>query len=203
MMVAMLKPLGIEKGTPFRPDARQAKLLEQAAVAGESMARCLSYAKRQPEALIRPGTQWKNAILLEANQETEHPTALDERTAWFDEAITLSAGMTSKTPGVGQAYIGIQKDKTGQWLQGGNDYTLRVPPNAPAKQLWALTLYDTETRSLIETKHDIGGLDSHGPRSRLVRVLPPLRADRALLRPKLGAARRRTRQVTFEQEKSQ
>ena len=26
-------------------------------------------------------------------------------------------------------YIGIQKDKDGQWLQGGNRYTLRIPPN--------------------------------------------------------------------------
>jgi len=101
MMVAMIKPLGLEKGKPFGPDARQTKILEQAAVAGEAMARCLSYAKRQPEARIWPGTQWKNAILLEANQETEHHTALDERTAWFYEAVTLSAGMTTKTPGQG------------------------------------------------------------------------------------------------------
>lgn len=48
----------------------------------------------------------------------------------------------------------------GQWLQGGNNYTLRVPANAPAKQFWAMTLYDTETRSFIDTKHDIAGLDS-------------------------------------------
>ncbi len=50
MMVAMLKPLGIEKGKKFEPDARQKKILEQAAVVGESMARAHSYAKRQKEA---------------------------------------------------------------------------------------------------------------------------------------------------------
>jgi len=160
MMVAMLKPLGIEKGKTFEPDARQKKILEQGAVVGEAMARAQSYAKRHKEAKIWADAHWKNAILLEADQETKHHTALDERTAWFYEAMTLSAGMTSKTPGVGQAYIGIQKDKAGQWLQGGNNYTLRVPPNAPAKQFWALTLYDAETRSFIETKHDIVGLDS-------------------------------------------
>ena len=160
MMVAMLKPLGIEKGKPFQPDARQKKILEQAAVVGEAMARAQSFAKRQEDAKLWPGTQWKQAILLEASQETEHHTALDERTAWFYEAVTLSAGMTTRTPGLGQVYIGIQKDKDGKWLQGGDDYTLRVPPNAPAKQFWALTLYDTETRSFIETSHDIAGLDS-------------------------------------------
>ena len=79
MMVAMLKPLGIEKVKPFQPDARQQKILAQAAIVGEAMARSLSYAKRQPEAHIWSGTHWKNAVLLEANQETEHHTALDER----------------------------------------------------------------------------------------------------------------------------
>ncbi len=162
MMVAMLKPLGIEKGQPFQPDARQQKILEQAAVVGEAMARCLSYAKRQPEAHIYPGTQWKNAVLLEANQETEYHTALDERTAWFYEAVTLTAGMTTKTPGQGQQYLGIQKDKDGNWLQGGNSYTLHVPPDVPVKQFWSITLYDTETRCFIHTPHNIAGVDSRG-----------------------------------------
>ncbi|QYO62919.1 DUF1254 domain-containing protein [Leptolyngbya sp. 7M] len=162
MMVAMLKPLGIEKGKPFQPDARQQQILEQAAVVGEAMARSLSYAKRQPEAHIWPGTHWKNAVLLEANQETEHHTALDERTAWFYEAVTLSAGMTTTTPGLGQQYIGIQKDREGDWLQGGNCYTLRVPPHAPVKQFWSITLYDTETRCFIDTPYNIAGVDSRG-----------------------------------------
>jgi hypothetical protein len=162
MMVAMLKPLGIEKGKPFQPDARQQQILEQAAVMGEAMARSLSYAKRQPEAHIWPGTHWKNAVLLEANQETEHHTALDERTAWFYEAVTLSAGMTTKTPGLGQQYIGIQQDKEGHWLQGGNGYTLRVPPHVPVKQFWSITLYDTETRCFIDNPHNIAGIDSRG-----------------------------------------
>ena len=160
MIVAMLKPLGIEKGKPFQPDARQKKILEEAAVIGEAMAKSLSYAKRQEEALMYPGRQWKNAILLEADQETENYTALDERTAWFYEAVTLSAGMTTKTPGQGQVYLGVQKDKDGDWLQGGNIYTLRIPPNPPVEQFWAMTLYDTETRCFIENKHEIAGLDS-------------------------------------------
>ncbi len=162
MMVAMLKPLGIEKGKPFQPDARQQQILEQGAVVGEAMARCLSYAKRQPEAHIWPGTQWKNAVLLEANQETEHHTALDERTAWFYEAVTLTEGMTTKTPGQGQQYLGIQKDKEGHWLQGSNSYTLHVPPNVPVKQFWSITLYDTETRCFIDNPHNIAGVDSLG-----------------------------------------
>jgi hypothetical protein len=38
-------------------------------------------------------------------------------------------------------YIGVQKDKDGNWLMGENNYTLHVPPNAPVKQFWSMTLY--------------------------------------------------------------
>jgi hypothetical protein len=38
-MLAMLKPLGIEKGKPFKPDARQTKILTKAALLGEAMAK--------------------------------------------------------------------------------------------------------------------------------------------------------------------
>lgn len=160
ILVAILKPLGIEKGKPFEPNERQKKILQQATLVGEAMARSLSYAKRQEEAKIWPGTHWKNAVLLEADQETENYTALDERTAWFYEAVTLSAGMTTKTPGQGQVYIGVQKSKDGNWLMGGNNYTLHIPPNAPVEQFWAMTLYDAETRCFIDNKHEIAGLDS-------------------------------------------
>jgi hypothetical protein len=37
--MAMLKPLGIEKGKPFEPDARQMAILEEAATLGDAMAR--------------------------------------------------------------------------------------------------------------------------------------------------------------------
>jgi hypothetical protein len=39
MIVAMLKPLGIEKGAPFQTDERQKKILKEASVVGEAMAR--------------------------------------------------------------------------------------------------------------------------------------------------------------------
>jgi hypothetical protein len=39
MIMAMLKPLGIEKGKPFKPDARQQKILEDAVRVGEAMAK--------------------------------------------------------------------------------------------------------------------------------------------------------------------
>jgi hypothetical protein len=52
-------------------------------------------------------------------------------------------------PGVGQVYLGTYKDKTGNWLDGGKTYRLRVAPNAPVANFWSLT-YDIDTRGLID-----------------------------------------------------
>jgi hypothetical protein len=40
---------------------------------------------------------------------------------------------------------------TGAWLDGGKSYSLNVPPNAPVAQFWSFTVYDKETRALIDT----------------------------------------------------
>jgi hypothetical protein len=37
-------------------------------------------------------------------------------------------------------------------FDGAESYRLRVPPNPPAKQFWSVTLYDADTRSLIQNK---------------------------------------------------
>ena len=41
--MAMLKPLGIEKGKPFKPDARQRAILEDAARIGDAMGRVMLF----------------------------------------------------------------------------------------------------------------------------------------------------------------
>ena len=228
MMVAMLKPLGIEKGKKFEPDARQKKILEQAAVVGEAMARAQSYAKRRRRPSCGPATQWKNAILLEADQETKYHTALDERTAWFYEAVTLSAGMTTQDSRSG---AGLHRHPEGQGrAMAAGRQRLYAPRSAKCPREAVLGLDAVrhgdpqlhrnearhrrpgfqegpgqERRRFRGLVHRPGGpegqgeeLDSDGPRSWLVRLLPPLRTDRSLLRSELETARSRSRQVTFE-----
>ncbi len=40
-------------------------------------------------------------------------------------------------------------DKTGQPLDGGSNYRLRVPANAPVSLYWSATAYDRATHALI------------------------------------------------------
>jgi hypothetical protein len=58
--------------------------------------------------------------------------------------------MIGTTPGVGSAYLGAYKDKNDHWFDGSKTYRLRVPPNAPAKNFWSLTVYDTYNRVVLD-----------------------------------------------------
>ena len=144
--LAMLRSLGIEKRKPFVPDERARKILGDAAVAGDLMARATAYDKRFPDTRVWPGAHWEYSNMVTLDQQTKDFAQFDERTSWFYEAIGNSVGMQGKTLGFGQVYLEAAKDRTGAWLDGGKSYRLRVPPNAPVKQFWSFTLYDNLTR---------------------------------------------------------
>lgn len=157
---AMLRPLGIEKGKPFAPDERQTKLLTEAAVVGEAIAKANSFDKRFTGARYREDARWDYLMVLDPAQDVENYSQLDERAAYFYEAVATSKGMVTKTPGVGQAYLGTYRGKDGHVLDGGSTYRLRVPPNPPAKQFWSLTVYDLDTRMLIQNKEQVADRSS-------------------------------------------
>jgi hypothetical protein len=161
--VAMLKPLGIEKGKPFKPDPRQEKILTEAALVGEAMAKANDFDKRFKGARYRPDAHWDYVVTLDPAQDLAGYSQLDERAAWFYEAVFLTNAMISKAPGVGQAYLGAYRDKEGHAFDGGQSYRLRVPPNPPAKQFWSVTLYDVDTRALTQNKEQIADRSSRMP----------------------------------------
>lgn len=152
MMMAMLRPLGIMPGAPFKPDARQGRILAEGARVGEAMARANSYAKRFDGAHLWPDKHWELSLLItDTDQDLDTHTQLDERASWFYEAIGVTDSMMGKTVGAGQVYLEAQKDADGAWLDGGKSYRLRIPPNVPMKQFWSITVYDNDNRCLIDT----------------------------------------------------
>jgi len=63
--------------------------------------------------------------------------------------------MHSKTPGKGQIYLATYRDADGDWLDGGTNYVLNVPPNVPAAEFWSLTAYDVSTRAPLRNDQKI------------------------------------------------
>jgi hypothetical protein len=162
LILAQLRFLGFERGKPFKPDARQEKILQDAVTVGEAMAKANTDDKRV-EPPFWPGTHWKHALVVSVDQRTPNYDQFDERAVWFYEAVAVSKAMLTETPGVGQRYIAAYQDKDGKWLDGGQSYRLHVPPNPPAKGFWSVTAYDEDTRQMVVTEQGRPDLSSRKP----------------------------------------
>ncbi|MFJ4291391.1 DUF1214 domain-containing protein [Cupriavidus sp. NPDC089707] len=51
-------------------------------------------------------------------------------------------------------------DANGQAFDGAKTYRLRVPANVPVKDFWSVVLYDTQTRSMLQTDQRFPSLSS-------------------------------------------
>jgi len=152
LFMAMLKPLGIEKGQPFAPTSEQKRALEDGARIGQLMAIANSFDKRFQTAPYQG--HWDRAVNVNLDQQAEFYSQLDERASWFYEAVGLSQGMAAPQPGEGQVYLSAYRDRNGEWFDGGKTYRLHVSANVPAGQFWSVALYDIERRCFMDTKYD-------------------------------------------------
>ena len=157
---AMLRPLGLEKGKPFKANTRQTKILTEGALIGEAMAKANSADRRFADGKFRSDAHWDYALRLDADDPDSFWNLLDERASWFYEAVGAGSAMAPKRPGPSSAYLSAYKDKAGEWLDGGNSYRLRVPAEPPMKLFWSVTLYDVDTRALILNEQNVADRSS-------------------------------------------
>jgi hypothetical protein len=59
--------------------------------------------------------------------------------------------MVTPKVGSGTQYIAGMRDSKGNRLEGSKTYKVNLPPNVPANQFWSFTLYDVQTRSMLQT----------------------------------------------------
>jgi hypothetical protein len=70
---------------------------------------------------------------------------------FFYMGVGVSPAMTVKRVGLGSQYALAYHDAEGQHLDGAKTYRLHLPPNIPAKDFWSLLVYDSQTRSMLQT----------------------------------------------------
>ncbi|CAI8894609.1 DUF1254 domain-containing protein [Pseudomonas sp. IT-196MI5] len=154
--MAMLKPLGIEKGKPFAPDDRQKRILEEGARLGHAMAQNIAFDSRFAASPVYPGKHWMNVFVMNTQgptqQESEYYSQLDERLNYLYLGTWPIHAMNLPVPSQGQRYIEAFKDKDGNPLDGSKHYKLHVPANPPVENFWSVTVYDTLTRSMTMNK---------------------------------------------------
>ena len=161
--MAMLKPLGIEKGKPFQPDARQKAILEEAIKLGDAMARNMMFGggKYIGGATCFAGTKWDWLFMVKPTQESENYSQLDERILYTYAAIYLSPGLGVMKAGPGGNYVVAMTDKDGNVFDGSKSYRLHVLSDVPASAFWSLTLYSNDSRSMIQNKNNNSATSSY------------------------------------------
>ena len=144
-VVGQLRSPGIEKSKPFNPDAATREILRKAIA--EAQAGFMQFMMALPS--FAPGSHWtlpgtpvgpETAFVFERANRLE----IDERGALF-----FFGCAPPKKLGAATFYLLSSKDANAAPLQGGKIYRLRVPPNVPAKQFWAVTVYDLERAAFI------------------------------------------------------
>ncbi len=68
--------------------------------------------------------------------------------------------MVLNNVGSGSKYLGSYIDKEGNWLDGKNTYEIVVPKDAPANQFWSITVYDNDTRCIIQNEQALSDISS-------------------------------------------
>ncbi len=158
----MMAAVGIVKGKPFAPDERMKKIFTDAATIGNAAARAISYSPRIAGQFVYEGNKtWLRAY---ANKDTTftHNGARDLEGRIFMQFgyICVSPAMAVTVAGIGSDYIIASTDSSGDALDGSKTYKLHLPANVPATDFWAVTMYDTQTRSQLQTDQQFPTLGS-------------------------------------------
>jgi hypothetical protein len=149
-----LHTLGIEKGKAFDPTPDDRELLDKAARTAFKMSKVTvtSLLALEPGGTYYPNQPWVNTF---AGENTEFQssgtfTNLEQRGAFFTAAYSNSPGMVVNIVDKGAKYPATMKDSEGNWLDGGNSYSLHLPPDLPAALFWSVALYDSVTASGLD-----------------------------------------------------
>ena len=150
--LGLFAAIGIEKGKPFAPDDRMKKILTEAAAVGDATARSLTYKSRLKDAFLYTNSAWVTPFIGGSYKfEQDGAVNLDAKSMFFFYATGVTPAMTMKMVGEGSQYAGAFVDAKGNPLDGSKMYRIHLPPNIPAKNFWSFTLYDNQTRSMLQT----------------------------------------------------
>ena len=146
--------IGIVKGKPFAPDERMKKLLAEAATLGSATARAITFEPRLDGVYLYPDTDsvW-SAFFANGNAtfESDGTMQLEAAVLYYFNAGGVTPAMAKTAVGVGSDYAGAYLDANKQPFDGSKTYKLHLPPNVPVNNFWAVTIYDTQTRSMLQT----------------------------------------------------
>ena len=160
-LVGTFASIGIKKGQSFAPDARMKKLLAEAAAIGNAAARAICFAPRRKSVYYYPDRQWYASFAGAHDFMDNGEMVLDNRVLWHYIATGVTPAMATPKVGTGSVYPMTVRDADGNYLDGGKTYAVTLPGPVPANNFWSFSVYDGQTRSLLETDQKLAGVDSN------------------------------------------
>jgi hypothetical protein len=159
--LGLFASIGIEKGKPFKPDARMKKILTDAANIGAVTARTIAYRIRSKEAYFYPDAPWRLPFFGGYKFEVSPGVSnLDGAAFFYYLATGVTPAMEEKMVGKGSQYPWSAVDANGNAFDGSKTYKLHLPPHIPVNNFWSAIVYDTQTRSMLQTDQQFPSLSS-------------------------------------------
>jgi hypothetical protein len=143
--MAHLHSIGIDRGEPFNPEPPVRELLKKSVL--EARAGFIRTIAALPS--YWPNSAWAvpaASIATETSFTFEQDGRLDVDTR---AQLFFFGCAPARKVGAAAFYVATTNDAAGAPLQGAKAYRLRVPPKVPAKQFWAVTVYDLETAAFV------------------------------------------------------
>src|SRR5262245_40412954 len=166
-LMGPLAAIGIIKGKPCAPDDRMKKILTEALALANATSRGLFMKPRDPDWYYYTGSAWWNMLFVSGYEfETPIPLitpdgakpfpptgyrTLNARTSFFYGVTGITPAMAMRVTGVGSQYLLAFLDAEKNFFDGAKTYKVTLPKGIPAEKFWSLTLYDNQTRSMLDT----------------------------------------------------
>lgn len=166
-LMGPLAAIGIIKGRPFAPDARMRRILTDTAAVANATLRNLFVSPRDPSWAYYEGSAWMNSLFVSGYEfETPIPEItrqgarpfpatgyrqLNARSFFFYGVTGITPAMAMRLPGVGSQYLLAFQDAAKAYFDGAKHYRVTLPKDIPEEKFWSFTLYDNQTRSMLDT----------------------------------------------------
>ena len=161
-----LQQLGLIAGEPFPSDEATHEILASAARTAHAELSITLYANSDPARFMWDDRRWEFIPLTtmhlpkgDFGNETLISREGSDQFFFFGWGTSSTIGV--REPGGGSVYFSTYSDIEKKYLDGAKSYQLTLPGPVPADLFWSVTVYDAETRVLIETPLNRAAVRSH------------------------------------------
>ena len=121
---------------------------------------------------FQPDARMKKILTDAAAVGSSAGRTLNSRTAFFFAYTGITSAIIMRLPAIGWRYRRTFPEAHHNYFDGAKTYTVTLPKDIPQARFWSLTIYDNQTRSMLDTPSV-----SRAPAATVSRHPPPRRTQ--------------------------